>query len=120
MDVEQGIPGKVTIEPEVLETIARLTARGVPGVHGLVDRADIDRFLGLGEKSVEVQVRGDQVSVELHIVAKPDMSLLKLGRAVQHEVTRAIQKMIGMPVEMVNVYIEDVVYPDTAEKALAV
>ncbi len=109
-----AIPGSVTVEPSVLETIARLTALEVPGVVDIAQR-EVDRILGVPGKSVEVQVQKGRVLVELHIVAGPEQSLLQLGRKVQHEVTRAVQQMLGMPVEAVNVHIEDVVYPD-AEK----
>ncbi len=106
----ETIPGSVTVEPVVLETIARLTALGVPGVAGIAER-EVDRLLGTTGHSVAVQVREGQVLVDLHILAGPDQSLLQLGRRVQHEVTRAVRQMIGMPVEAVNVHIEDVVYP---------
>ncbi|HOU13185.1 MAG TPA: Asp23/Gls24 family envelope stress response protein [Anaerolineae bacterium] len=106
----QTIPGMVTVEPEVLETIARFSALNVPGVVQLVEK-DVDRILGLQGKSVLVQVNDGRVTVELSIIAGPDISLLRLGRAVQYEVTRAIQNMIGMPVDAVHVHIEDVVYP---------
>jgi uncharacterized alkaline shock family protein YloU len=108
------IPGAVTVEPTVLETIARLTTLEVPGVEGIAER-DVDRLLGVVGKSVAVQVKDGRVLVDLHIVAGADQSLLQLGRKVQHEVTRAVQQMIGMPVEAVNVHIEDVVYPETEE-----
>jgi uncharacterized alkaline shock family protein YloU len=104
------VPGSVTVEPGVLETIARLTALGVPGVVRIAEK-DVDRLLGISGKSVTVQVQEGQVRVDLHLIAGPNMSLLRLGQSVQYEVTRAIQKMIGMPVERVDVYIEDVVYP---------
>ena len=110
MEESKMIPGRVTVEPEVLETIARLTALGVPGVVRIAEK-DVDRFLGLTGNSVSVMVRENRVKVDLHIIAGPDISLLRLGRAVQYEVTRAIQTMIGMPVESVDVHIEDVVYP---------
>jgi uncharacterized alkaline shock family protein YloU len=106
----QTIPGMVTVEPEVLETIARFSALNVPGVVQLVEK-DVDRILGLPGKSVLVQVDAGKVTVDLSIIAGPDISLLRLGRAVQYEVTRAIQNMIGMPVDAVHVHIEDVVYP---------
>ncbi len=105
------IPGSVTVEPSVLETIARLTALEVPGVVDIIER-DVDRLLGTTGRSVAVQVNEGKVVVDLHIIAGPDQSLLQLGRSVQHEVTRAIQQMIGMPVEAVNVHIEDVMYPE--------
>ena len=112
------IPGMVTVEPEVLETIARFTTLSVPGVVQLVEK-DVDRLLGLQGKSVSVRVEGGKVTVDLSIVAGPDISLLRLGRTVQYEVTRAIQNMIGMPVDAVNIHIEDVVYPRSEEQAEA-
>ena len=105
----QGIPGSVTVETEVLETIARLTALEVPGVVEVAER-DADRLLSKTAKAVQVTVKDGKVYIDLHIVAGPDHSLLKLGQSVQYEVTRAIQQMIGMPVESVDVHIVDVVY----------
>lgn len=113
------IPGKVTVEPGVLETIARLTTRDVPGVAKIAEQTDVEKFLGLSGKSVQVHVTEGRVAVDLHVMAEPGVSLLQLGRSVQQSVTEAIQRMIGMPVEAVNVYIEDVFFPgpdvDTVE-----
>jgi uncharacterized alkaline shock family protein YloU len=112
-----SIPGAVTVQPGVLETIARLTALDVPGVLEIATR-DVERLLGATGKAVDVQVREGQVLVDLHIIAGPDHSLLQLGRQVQRQVTRAIQQMIGMPVEAVNVHIEDVMYPRADEEGI--
>jgi uncharacterized alkaline shock family protein YloU len=109
MSKAQGIPGSVTVETEVLETIARLTALEVPGVVEIAER-DVERLLSKTAKPVQVMVKDGKVTVNLHIVAGPDCSLLKLGQTVQYEVTRAIQQTIGMPVESVDVHIMDVVY----------
>ncbi len=109
MSVDEMVPGAVTIDPEVLETVARLTAQKVEGVLRLAEKSDVEKLLGLGHKSVEVEVRDDgAVAVEVHIIARPNLSLLHLGREVQQEVIRAIQQIIGMQVLEVNVYIEDV------------
>lgn len=110
----EAIPGSVTVETGVLETIARLAALEVSGVVEIAER-DVDRLLGVSGRSVVVQVREGRVTIELHVIAGPGHSLLQLGRTIQHEVTRAIQQMIGMPVEAVNVHIEDVVYPGNKE-----
>ncbi|MCD6284460.1 MAG: Asp23/Gls24 family envelope stress response protein [Anaerolineae bacterium] len=112
------IPGAVTVEPTVLETIARLTTLGVPGVADIAER-DVDRLLGVSGKSVAIQVREGRVFVDLHIIAGPDQSLLQLGRKVQYEVTRAVQQMIGMPVDAVDVHIEDVTYSQVDEWSTA-
>jgi len=49
------------------------------------------------------------VSVDLSLVAYSDENLFELGQAVQQQVARAIQTLVGMPVLAVNVRIEDVV-----------
>lgn len=113
------IPGKITVEPGVLETIARLTTKDVPGVAKIAEQTDVERFLGLSGKSVQVRVAEGRVAVDLHVMAEPGISLLQLGRSVQQNVTQAIQKMIGMPVEAVNVYIEDVIFPEPAMEGAA-
>jgi uncharacterized alkaline shock family protein YloU len=108
------IPGSVTVEPSVIETVARLATLEVPGVAGIAER-DVDRFLGTSGRSVAIQVNEGRVLVDLHVIAGPSQSLLQLGRAIQHAVTRAVQQMVGMPVEAVSVHIEDVMYPEATE-----
>ncbi len=117
MQNQEVIPGEVTVDPDVLETIARLTARDVAGVARIAEKTDVERFLGIGSKAVQIAVVEGRALVELHLIAEPDVSLLALGRTVQREVTQAIQRMIGMPVEAVNVYIEDVFFPAVAVSA---
>jgi len=106
-------PGRITVEPEVLATIARFATLETPGVVQIAD-SEVDRFLGFPTDSVGVLVQDGRVKVDLHIIAGSEVSLLQLGRTVQYEVTRVIQQMIGMPVDAVNVHIEDVVYPSAA------
>jgi uncharacterized alkaline shock family protein YloU len=96
----------------VLETIARLTTRNVEGVARIAQKTDVERFLGIGHKPVEVHVEEGEVAVDVHLLADPGLSLLRLGRRVQEEVTNAIQRMVGMRVQAVNVYIEDVLHPE--------
>jgi uncharacterized alkaline shock family protein YloU len=105
------VQGRVTIAPAVLSAIVRQVAldqRGVsrlaeagPRVRGLLRGADHD-------EGIFVAVDDEGVKVELHIVATAATNLLKLGEALQHNVTRAIEEMVGLPVSAVSVYIENV------------
>ena len=101
--------GKITIAPEVLETIARLTTLAVPGVARLVAPPGMQRILGHHGASIEVF--NNNVRVRLYVVTEPHASMLGVGRHIQAEVTRAIQDMVGMDVQSVDVHIEDVAYP---------
>ncbi|MGD1993451.1 MAG: Asp23/Gls24 family envelope stress response protein [Anaerolineae bacterium] len=107
--------GKITIAPSVLETIARMTALAVPGVVRLTPPIGIQRMLGI-EDGVQILVQDGVVKVELFIVAGQKQNLLKLGRQIQAEVSRAIQDIVGMPVETVNVHIEDVCCGEKSRK----
>lgn len=115
MRTEEETPaiGRITVDTDVLRTIARLTALAVPGVVRMTPPLRLPRMLGL-EDGVEVTVREGRVWVDLYIVAAADQNLLALGRQVQAEVTRAIADIVGMPVEAVNVHIEDVTSPAKA------
>jgi uncharacterized alkaline shock family protein YloU len=105
--------GTVTIAPQVLLTIARLTTLSIPGVAsmsqsfaGNVNRLLRRRSLGQG---IRMQVEDDVVFLDLYINVEPDVNLLELGRQIQHETARAINDMLGMHVGEVNIHIEDVV-----------
>jgi uncharacterized alkaline shock family protein YloU len=106
---EQPEVGRITIAPEVLETIARLTALAVPGVARLTSPPGVRRLLR--RDGVRIKIIEDSVYVVLNVVTEPHVNLLRVGRQIQAEVTRAIQDMIGMDVGSVDVYIEDIAYP---------
>jgi uncharacterized alkaline shock family protein YloU len=100
--------GRITVAPEVLETIARLTTLAVPGVARLVSPPGMRRLLR--HAGVRLEVTDNSVHVELWVVTEPDVNMLNIGHQIQAEVTRAIQDMVGMEVQSVDVHIEDVAY----------
>jgi len=107
--------GTVTIAPQVLLTIARLTTLATPGVAcmsptlvGSVGRLLRRQRLNEG---IRIQLEDDIVYMDLYIIVEPSVNLLKLGRQIQHDVTRAINDMLGMHVGEVNIHVQDVVAP---------
>jgi uncharacterized alkaline shock family protein YloU len=105
----QSMTGRITIAPEVLETTARLTTLAVPGVARLVSPPGMSRLLR--HDGVGIEITGNKVYVRLYVVTEPQANMLSVGRQIQTEVTRAIRGMVGMEVESVDVYIEDVAPP---------
>ncbi len=105
--------GTVRIAPSVLAMIASLTARSVKGV---IDMSPVTRpparvrhRPNVGSApGVILQVRNASVSADVYIVAGPDINLQRLGQTVQRRIREALDQMVGMPTEQVNVYIEDV------------
>ncbi len=105
--------GTVRIAPSVLAMIASLTARSVLGVAdvSLVSRPPsrvLHRPNTGAAPGVTLQVRNDGVSVDVYIVAEPDVNLKRLGQTVQRRVRESLDQMVGISADQVNVYIEDI------------
>lgn len=104
----KGDIGKITIAPQVLVTTARLTALAVPGVARLIAPPGMGRVFS--SDGVRVLVEDDRVYVKIYVMTEPGANLLGIGRKIRSEVTRALENMVGVEVEAVDVYIEDVAY----------
>ena len=105
--------GRVTIAPDVLVTIAGLTTQSIGGVAQMchhIGPSYLDRLLGRisGRGGVQIAVADDTVRVDVYIIVEPDVNMQSVSRTIQEAVTRAIQDMVGMKVNSVNVHIQDV------------
>jgi len=116
-------PGKTTIAPSVLLTIARLTTLDIEGVSrmcpipGGVNRIFAPGALnqrGSGE-GVRIRIEDDRAYTDLSVVLDHDVNVREVSRNIQNDVARAISEMVGMEVGRVNVHIEDIDYPPEAE-----
>ncbi len=63
-------------------------------------------------EGVRITVHDQTVRADLHLVVIPGSNMREIGQRVQHEVARAIEQMVGMNVEAVNVHIHDVAFSD--------
>ena len=103
--------GKVTIAPNVLVTIVQKTSLSEPGVAKLCDNVPgVKRLLGIhtASQGVALSVADNQVTVNVHLMARRGVDLLQLGRNLQNQITRAMQDIVGMKVCEVNIHIDDV------------
>ena len=104
--------GTVTIAPQVLVTIARLTTEAVPGVARMAPGAvsGTTRLLNRATtgEGVRVWVVDGAVNVEVNVVVSREANMRAVGTQIQRDVARAVEHMLGMPVREVNVNIRDV------------
>ncbi len=110
-------PGKTTIAPEVLVSIARLTALSVPGVRRLsLAPNDLNRIFHRGiNEGVEIQVENNTVYADIHVVLNRDVNVRDVSRSIQTQVARAFSEMVGMEVGKVNIHIEDIDFNPVSE-----
>ena len=119
MDNQPHPPGKTTIAPEVLITIARLTALSIPGVSRLSTApSDVNQFFKRGfnvNEGVRIEVENDSVYADLYVIMHQDVNVRDVSHTIQAQVARAISEMVGMEVGKVNVHVEDIDYSSQPE-----
>lgn len=108
--------GRTTVSPDVLVTIARLSALSVPGVSRMAHvPGGVNRLFkrGIGD-GVRIEVEDNVVVANLYLILKPHVNIREVSRNVQHQVARALQEMVGMEIGEIEIHIEDI---DEAEEA---
>ena len=108
-------PGKTTVSPEVLTSIARMAVLSVPGVSGLAPvPGGVDRIFRRGlNEGIRIAVHENTVLADIYLIVKEDVNLREVGRNVQQQVARAIQEMVAMDVAEVDIHIENIAYEGT-------
>ncbi len=110
-------PGATTIAPNVLVTIAQLTALQVDGVAGLAQLPGaVNRIFrrGLGD-GVAIDIQNGEVSADLYLILEPNINVRDVSRNVQEDVARAIEEMVGMTAARIDIHIQDIAYEDQDE-----
>ncbi|MEK6588514.1 MAG: Asp23/Gls24 family envelope stress response protein [Chloroflexota bacterium] len=103
-------PGTTTIAPGVLVRIAQLAAISVPGVSSLAPvPGGVNRLFRSGSSDgVRVDVDDNRVSTDLFLTLSHGVDARKVSRDVQRAVARAIEDMVGMQVECIDVHIQEI------------
>jgi len=112
MTDEVRSPGRTTIAPTVLLTIARLTTMNTEGVARLSNvPGGFNRlFKRHQHPGVQVSVEDGLVDVDLYVVLEKGVNVREVSRNIQKDVHRAIVDMVGMEVGRIHIHIEDIEY----------
>ncbi|OLE21739.1 MAG: hypothetical protein AUG44_26735 [Actinobacteria bacterium 13_1_20CM_3_71_11] len=113
--------GQTTIANEVVEKIAGIAAREVPGVHDLggdLARAlsTVKEKLRLGEESaaqgVSVKLEGKTAEITIVIVIEFGFQVFSVTEKVREKVISSVENLLGLEVTAVDVTVDDVHVPD--------
>jgi len=117
--------GSTTIANEVVEKIAAIAAREVPGVYDLggdVARlfASVKEKIGLGkggedaDQGVSVRLEGNQAVVKLVVVIEYGFVVYSVTEKVRAKVISAVENLLGLEVTEVDIVVDDVHVADDA------
>jgi uncharacterized alkaline shock family protein YloU len=113
--------GRTTISSMVVQKVAGLAAREVPGVYALgggVSRAFgaiKERIPGSGTvttSGVSVEVGEKQTAVDLDVVVEYGARIVDVARVVRRNVIAVVEQITGLAVIEVNIAVNDIHLPD--------
>ena len=113
MTEQQESMGRIEVAPEVILTIVRKVVLEVEGVRQMAPLpADVGNILRRAsrQEGVAIKYEDQHLSFDLYVLMDPDVNLRETSHKIQVAVIEAIDKMVGVPVDAVNVHVEDVVY----------
>ena len=106
--------GRIEVAPDVLTMIAHFATMRVDGIHKMASApAEKGRPFRRASRSegITLHVTEDERLVfDIFVLMQPHVDIMKASRDLQAAVAEAIDKMVGLPVEAVNVHVEDVIY----------
>ena len=119
--------GTTTIADEVVEKIAGIATREVPGVHDLggdVARvfAGLRERIGLGDsdddtdRGIKVRLEGRRATVDITLVIEYGFVVHSVTDKVRANVIGAVENLLGLEVAEVNIRVDDVHVPDGAQE----
>ncbi len=110
-----AVRGTIRVAPEVLIELIELTVRDIDGVAELRSRPRRQKPAGetagkcYDDGKVRVVVLGDQIETDVAVAMRAGTNVAELTAAIQKQVARAVERMLGMTASAVNIYIDDVV-----------
>lgn len=113
--------GTTSIADTVVQKIAGLATREVPGVHDLGSgtaraigalRERIPGASASAGQGVAVEVGEKQAAVDLQIVVEYGVAITDVSRSIRRNVITSIEQMTGLEVVEVNINVSDVYLPD--------
>ncbi|ANZ35961.1 stress protein, Gls24 family [Lentzea guizhouensis] len=116
--------GTTSIADGVVQKIAGLSAREVPGVHGLgggaarafsAIRERIPGATASAGQGVSVEVGEKQAAVDLQIVVEYGVAITDVAQAIRRNVIGAVERMTGLEVVEVNIDVQDLHIPSDDE-----
>lgn len=105
--------GRIEVVPEILLAIAE---RNTLRTEGVVRMADIPTGVGrfhsrrLRNENILLSIDDEVVSFEIFVIMDANVNLMDTSRNVQAAIVEGVNNMVGLPVDAVNVHVEDVSY----------
>jgi uncharacterized alkaline shock family protein YloU len=113
MAEEQESIGRIEVAPEVLATIVHYATVRVEGVVKMAPvPADAARLFRqkTRQNGILLDLTDEKVKLDIYVIMSPKVNIMEASQKIQAQVIEAIDTMVGIEVDAVNIHVEDVVY----------
>ncbi len=101
--------GRIAVSADAIAQIVGAAAAESYGVVALVGRRRLSRLLPWGiKKGVDVDLGAEGLVVELRVVIEHGLKLAEVAETVRSRVVYELERMVGLPIASLEVYIEGV------------
>ncbi len=105
--------GNITLDDNVLETIAGMSAMECYGLVGMASRSTTDGLVELLKrehltKGVKVHTKNDKIQIDLYIIVQFGTKISVVANNIIEKVKYNIENYTGLKVDKVNIHIQGV------------
>jgi uncharacterized alkaline shock family protein YloU len=110
--MEESRLGRIEVSPTA---IASLASQAVLECYGVVGMATKDLASGIVEilqpashrRGVDVNLNDEQIAIDLYVVIEYGTRIATVARNIQSVVSYTLERALGVPVDAVNVHVQD-------------
>lgn len=108
--------GRIEVAPEVIITIAQQVILKVDGVTQMSSPPS-SRFRRSSTRGdgIALHYEDDKLVFDVYVLLRSDMNLQETSRKIQTSLLESMDQMVGIPVEAINIHVEDVTYTSAVE-----
>ncbi len=107
--------GRIEVAPEVIVAIAHQVTIKVEGVSRMGSApTGIFRRNSTKADGIQVHYEADKLVFDIHVLLTAGVNLPQTSKAIQAAIIESMDQMVGVPVEAVNIHVDDVAYTNNS------
>lgn len=116
-NLNESAENTLRVSADVISEIAATAAKEIEGVAAVSSKGRTLKHLIVADRrseNIKVKFNDGVLEISVGIIVNAGTKVKKCADSVQNKVKQDVQDMTGITVSKVNVYVEDVVFPDIA------
>lgn len=102
--------GQVDISPTAIATIASHAINQSYGVVGMASKNIVDGIARLlirdSHHGIDVTMEDDEIVIDVYVIIEHGVRIRAVAESIQHTTKFNVEKVLGLPVRAVNVYVQ--------------